>query len=155
MSIKTVVLSKDSDVRSLATRIGADIGGINKLATINKVNLVAAINEVKLTTDTIPTVYATKTDVAKYATKVELTKAITDLINGADVDSDTLKEIADKITALAQSDAGLVNSKEVQTFTEPQKKQARDNIGAVSVAEIERLVNPTADYVNDYLAANV
>lgn len=155
MNINSVVLSKDSDVRLLATRIGADIGGINKLVTINKVNLVAAINEVKLTTDAIPTVYATKTDVTKYATKTELTKAITDLINGADADSDTLKELADKITAFAQTDVGLVSTKEVQSFTEPQKKQARDNIGAVSVTEIEGLVNPTADYVNDYLAANV
>lgn len=72
-----------------------------------------------------------------YATKQELTKAITDLINGADVDSDTLKELADKITALAQADNGLVSAVEAQDFDADQKKQARDNISAIAEEDLE------------------
>lgn len=72
-----------------------------------------------------------------YATKQELTKAIADLINGADVDSDTLKELADKITALAQADNGLVSAVEAQDFNASQKKQARDNISAIAEEDLE------------------
>lgn len=72
-----------------------------------------------------------------YATKQELTKAITDLINGADVDSDTLKELADKITALAQADNGLVSAVEAQDFNASQQKQARDNISAIAEEDLE------------------
>lgn len=76
-------------------------------------------------------------DLAPYATKVELTKAVTDLINGADADSDTLKELADKITALAQADNGLVNATQAQSFTVEQQKQARTNIAALAEEDIE------------------
>ena len=77
---------------------------------------------------------------SEYATKNELTEAITDLINGADADSDTLKELADKITALAQADKGLVSATSAQEFEETNKEIARKNIDAVSKAAFEQSV---------------
>ena len=58
------------------------------------------------------------------------------IINGADVSSDTLKELADKIVALTQADNGLVSTKVAQSFTAPEKLQARNNIDVYSKAEI-------------------
>ena len=58
------------------------------------------------------------------------------LRHGADVSSDTLKELADKIAALAQADNGLVSASQLQAFTEQQKAQARTNIDVYSKAEI-------------------
>lgn len=137
MNINEIVLSRDEDVRELATRIGKDIGGVNNLTTTAKESVVAAINEIKTATDEAGDIYATKEETSKLASKTELTQAITDLINGADADSDTLKELADKITALAQADNGLVSAIEAQEFTEEQKAQARSNIEAASTGELE------------------
>lgn len=104
MSIKGVVLSKDTDVRELATRIGKDIGSIDNLTTGDKKSIVSAVNEVKKATVEAGKIYATKEEAAKLASKVELQKAIADLINGADEDDDTLKELADKIASLLEAD---------------------------------------------------
>lgn len=104
MSIKGVILTKDADVRELAARIGKDIGGVDKLTTGDKKSVVAAINEVKKATVEAGEIYATKEEAAKLASKVELQQAITDLINGADEDDDTLKELADKIADLFEAD---------------------------------------------------
>lgn len=116
MSIEGVILTKDADVRELAARIGKDIGGVDKLVTGDKKSVVAAINEVKKATVEAGEIYATKEEAAKLASKVELQKAITDLINGADEDDDTLKELADKIADLFEADenfaqqVGAINS---------------------------------------------
>lgn len=116
MSIKGVVLTKDTDVRELAARIGKDIGSVSKLETGDKKSVVAAINEVKKATVEAGEIYATKEEAAKLASKVELQKAIADLINGADEDDDTLKELADKIADLFEADenfaqqVGAINS---------------------------------------------
>ena len=104
MSIKGVVLTKDTDVRELAARIGKDVGSVSKLETGDKKSVVAAINEVKKATVEAGEIYATKEEAAKLASKVELQKAIADLINGADEDDDTLKELADKIADLFEAD---------------------------------------------------
>lgn len=104
MSIKGVVLSKDTDVRELATRIGKDIGSIDNLTTGDKKSIVSAVNEVKKATVEAGEIYATKEEAAKLASKAELQKAIADLINGADEDDDTLKELADKIADLLEAD---------------------------------------------------
>lgn len=116
MSIKGVIFSKDADVRELATRIGKDIGSIDNLTTGDKKSIVSAVNEVKKATVEAGEIYATKEEAAKLASKVELQKAIADLINGADEDDDTLKELADKIASLLEADEnfaqqiGAINS---------------------------------------------
>jgi hypothetical protein len=60
--------------------------------------------------------------------------AIAALIDGASADSNTLKELAEQITALGAADANLVSVLS-QVFTDAQKAQARTNIGAASLAD--------------------
>ncbi|MCK6158007.1 hypothetical protein KZX29_04245 [Moraxella osloensis] len=115
-------------------------GDLTKLGTADKTSLVNALNELKVTIDNKTSINdGQKTTSNTWsATKIsnEITTAITNLINGADVSSDTLKELADKITALAQADNGLVSANQAQSFTAAQKLQARNNIDVYSKAEI-------------------
>ena len=115
-------------------------GDLTKLSTADKTSLVNALNELKTTIDNKTSINDGQTTTANTwsATKIsnEITQAITNLINGADASSDTLKELADKITALAQADNGLVSANQLQAFTEQQKAQARSNIDVYSKAEI-------------------
>ena len=115
-------------------------GDLTKLNTADKTSLVNALNELKTTIDNKTSINDGQKTTANTwsATKIsnEITQAITNLINGADASSDTLKELADKITALAQADNGLVSANQLQAFTEQQKAQARTNIDVYSKAEI-------------------
>lgn len=115
-------------------------GDLTKLSTADKTSLVNALNELKSTIDNKSAINDSQTTTANTwsATKIsnEITTAITNLINGADASSDTLKGLADKIAALAQADNGLVSTDQAQDFTEQQKAQARNNIDVYSKAEI-------------------
>ena len=115
-------------------------GDLTKLSTADKTSLVNALNELKTTIDTKTSINDSQNTTVNTwsATKIsnEITTAITNLINGTDASSDTLKELADKIAALAQADNGLVSAKISQSFTAPEKLQARNNIDVYSKAEI-------------------
>ena len=115
-------------------------GDLLQLTTTQKSSLVAALNEINASISSRPSISDTTTTTTNTwsATKIsaEITKAINNLINGADASSDTLKELADKITGLAQADNGLVSTKVAQSFTAPEKLQARNNIDVYSKAEI-------------------
>lgn len=128
------------EIRSLRNQIGGVIGNLEDLTTNNKSTLVGAFNELKTELDSLPegTVTGAEIDDAQAAsnkvyssTKVEelVTKAITDLVGGADTNSDTLKEIADKITALMQADEGLLSFKASQTLSPEEQAQAATNLG--------------------------
>jgi predicted DNA-binding ArsR family transcriptional regulator len=80
-------------------------------------------------------------------TQTQITAAIAAIINGAGVSSDTLKELADQITALMQADNGLVSAIAVQQFNDAQKTQACTNLGIGNpfhnyVTAIEAALNP-------------
>ena len=115
-------------------------GDLTKLSTADKTSLVNALNELKSTIDNKSAINDSQTTTANTwsATKIsnEITAAITNLINRDDASSDALKELADKIAALAQADNGLVSTNQAQDFTEQQKAQARNNIDVYSKAEI-------------------
>jgi len=116
-------------------------GDLANLKTTDKTSLVNALNELKVLITSIGSGISdtsTTTTNTWSSTKIstEITKAINNLINGADVSSDTLKELADKITALTQADNGLVSAKISQSFTASEKLQARNNIDVYSKAEI-------------------
>ena len=115
-------------------------GDLTKLSTADKTSLVNALNELKTSIDNKTSIDDSQATTANTwsATKIssEITQAIAKLINGADVSSDTLKGLADKIAALAQADNGLVSASLSQAFTEQQKAQARTNIDVYSKAEI-------------------
>lgn len=115
-------------------------GDLTTLNTVDKTSLVNALNELKTTIDNKTSINDSQTTTANTwsATKIsnEIATAITNLINGADVSSDTLKELADKIAALAQADNGLVSANQAQSFNAQQKAQARANIDVYSKDEI-------------------
>ena len=77
-----------------------------------------------------------------------------DLLGGAGEAYDTLKELADlittnkdAITALQALAAGHVKFDAAQDLTESQKKQARDNIGAVTTSDVSTSVTAVATRV--------
>ncbi|MCT8340495.1 hypothetical protein MG296_10555 [Flavobacteriaceae bacterium TK19130] len=74
----------------------------------------------------------------------EITAAITAALEGED-----LSDLADQIVALAQADNGLVSATQAQSFTEPQKLQARNNIDVYSKAEVG---DPTTNFVTTFEA---
>ena len=115
-------------------------GDLTKLNTTDKTSLVNALNELKTTIDNKTSINDNQTTAGNTwsATKIsnEITIAITNLINGADTASDTLKDLADKIAALVQADSNLVSAGQSQPFTAQQKAQARANIDVYSKAEI-------------------
>lgn len=127
-------------LKQVDTTLKGNQGDLTKLSTADKTSLVNALNELKATIDNKTSINDGQTTTANTwsAAKIssEITQAITNLINGADVSSDTLKELADKIVALAQADNGLVSASQSQAFTEQQKAQARSNIDVYSKAEI-------------------
>lgn len=115
-------------------------GDLTKLNTADKTSLVNALNEVKGLISSISSINDSQTTTSNTwsAVKIsnEITTAITNLINGADASSDTLKDLADKITALVQADSNLVSAGQPQSFTAQQKAQARNNIDVYSKAEV-------------------
>ena len=116
-------------------------GDLANLNTTDKTSLVNALNELKgLIASGGSGISDTSTTTSNTwsATKIsnEIAQAITNLINGAATDSDTLKELADKIAGLAQADNGLVSAKVAQSFTASEKLQARNNIDVYGKAEI-------------------
>ena len=127
-------------LKQVNTTLKGNQGDLTKLSTADKTSLVNALNELKITIDNKSAINDSQTTTANTwsATKIsnEITTAITKLINGADVSSDTLKELADKIASLAQTDNGLVSANQAQPFTAAQKLQARNNIDVYSKAEI-------------------
>ena len=127
-------------LKQVSNTLKANQGDLTKLSTADKTSLVNALNELKTTIDNKTSINDSQTTTANTwsATKIsnEITTAVTNLINGADVSSDTLKELADKIAALAQADNGLVSANQSQAFNEQQKAQARSNIDVYSKAEI-------------------
>ena len=127
-------------LKQVDTTLKGNQGDLTKLGTVDKTSLVNALNELKNTIDNKTSINDSQTTTANTwsAAKIsnEITQAITNLINGADVSSDTLKELADKIAALAQADNGLVSANQAQAFNEQQKAQARTNIDVYSKAEI-------------------
>lgn len=127
-------------LKQVNTTLKGNQGDLTKLSTADKTSLVNALNELKTTIDNKTSINDSQNTTVNTwsATKIsnEITQAITNLINGADASSDTLKELADKITALAQADNGLVSAIQAQPFTAAQKLQARSNIDVYSKAEI-------------------
>lgn len=77
-------------------------------------------------------------------TQAQITAAVTALLNGAGVADDTLKELADKILALAQADNGLLSFAAQQVLTAPQLVQAWANL---------ELGDPAHNYVTAIAAA--
>ena len=154
---ETTTLTKQ--ISALAQQVGEDvkslvgkIGDLGSLTTTQKANLVAALNELKSGLTSVEsklgaqindgTIAADKTWSSQKINN-QISTAVAGLVNGAPETLDTLKELADAleenkdaIEALEALAAGHVKYDAAQSLNDGQKKQARDNIGAASAAEL-------------------
>lgn len=117
-----------------ANTLSANIGDLSSLTTTNKANIVAALEEVKGLIPTLSSVIddaKTQNTTTWSSTKIQaqITAAITALISGAPEAQNTLGELAAQITALSQTDAGLLSFDAAQTLTADQKLQGCNNLG--------------------------
>ena len=162
----------------LAQAIGADIktltvaqGSLTSLTTTAKSNLVAAINELKSITDGLAGGWAAINDAAgdgdttvtwsadKIFDSIAAAKAAlkNELLDGAGAALDTLNELADALNndpnfaaTIAAEIANRVRYDAAQALSEPQKAQARVNIGAQAASDVG---DTDRDFVGDYNTA--
>lgn len=165
---KPAVIAAGADATAARTAIGA---GTSSLAIGTTAGTAKAGDYAPTWTDVSgkPAVIASGVDVAAARGVISVSStaemnaaistAVTNLINGAPVAYDTLKEIADYIagndTAVGGITTALANRVRVdavQAFTEPQKLQARSNIDVFSKVEIGSI---TTDFVATFEAALV
>lgn len=131
------------DVKGLLAKIG-DLG---TLTTTQRASLVGALNELKTGIDAAVKIDDAKTQAGTTwsSTKINsaINAAISALVSGAPEVLDTFKEVADAIntnkdaiTALQKIATGHVKFDAAQTLNATQKQQARENIDAVSAAQL-------------------
>lgn len=118
-------------------------GTLSNLTTTDKTSLVAALNEVKASIPTLSSLIVdtgTSGSTTWSSTKInaQINSAISAIVNGAGADSDTLKELADKIVALAQADNGLLSFTQSQSLSIGEQLTACNNLG---------IGDPAHDYV--------
>ena len=130
-NLTTRIATETKSIRTLVNGNTADLSALNTTA---KSNLVAAINELKAAIggagaqiDDLATVTGKTWSSSKI--NAQINAAIAALVNGAPTAQDTLKELADQITALVQAENGLLNFTQAQTLTAGQKTQACVNLG--------------------------
>ena len=149
-----------AQISALATQIGSDIktliaqdGDLSTLTTQQKASLVLALNELKAGLTAVEGKLGAQiddsssgTDKTWSASKINsaITEAVNALVNGAPDTLDTIKEVADAITAnkdaiaaIQAVAAGHVKYDGAQSLTSEQKTQARTNIGAAGTADVD------------------
>ncbi len=133
MTMQTDIASALMRIVSATNTVNGKIGALSALTTTEKSNLVGALNEIKTTLNSAAVISdSTTTTTSTWSSskiQTQINTAITALINGADGASDTLKELADKITALVQADNGLLSFAQAQTLTTGQQLQGATNLG--------------------------
>ena len=117
----------------------ADIDAAEAAITALQERLNTIINDTLASTTTVYSSSKVDSEITKAKQEVK-----NDLLGGAGTAYDTLNELAeliesnqDAITALQNLAAGHVKYDDAQELTDVQKKQARDNINAVSQDEID------------------
>lgn len=117
----------------------ADIDAAEAAITALQERLNTIINDTLASTTTVYSSSKVDSEITKAKQEVK-----NDLLGGAGTAYDTLNELAeliesnqDAITALQNLAAGHVEYDDAQELTDAQKKQARDNINAVSQDEID------------------
>ena len=133
-------------LRDAGDLLESNQGDLTTLTTTHKSSLVGALNELKTVADDA----LTESEVSTL-----IQTAIDGLIDGAPGTFDTLKEIADYIaadqtaaTAITEALAKRVRVDAPQAFTDVEKTQGRDNIGAASAANLTTLSDGVGDYAN-------
>ena len=130
-------------LKQLQSNTESTQGSLADLSTTAKDSLVAAINELQSEVDSTG-LSETIDDSSLSPTSTwssqninhQITTAIQSLLGGADQASDSLKELADSIAALAAADSGLVSANAEQELSEAQQRQARANINVYAMEQI-------------------
>ena len=169
LKIAALITAVGGDVKALTTKIG----DTTSLTTTAKANLVAAINEVQAAVATLQAGSTTINDAAGNgdvnvtwsADKIhdEIVAAVTaaknDLLGGAGAALDTLKELADALNndaTYATNIAAMLTKRlavdAMQTFTNAEKLQGRENIGAASDTELQQLKTDLGNVDADLVA---
>lgn len=154
-----------TELKSHLTLINGNAGDLSALTTTAKANLVAALNELKADVDAAAqsggasiSDASTSTSSVWSSQKVSdtITSAVSALIDGAPEAVNTLNELAAALgddanfaSTVTTALSHRVRVDAVQAFTEPEKAQGRDNLGAVSAAAIG---NPDVDLVATFEA---
>lgn len=155
--ITTLITAIASDIKTLL----ANTGNLANLTTTNKTSLVNSLNELKSSianidlTSLISDATATSTSKTYSINKInsQISAAVAALVNSAPGTLDTLKELADALTADSSTISGLVTAignrvrfDAAQSLTDPEKIVACQNIG---------IGDPTKDLAAAYAAAKV
>ena len=169
LKIAALITAVGGDVKALTTKIG----DTTSLTTTAKANLVAAINEVQAAVATLQAGSTTINDAAgngdvnvtwsadkihdEIVARVQAAK--NDLLGGAGAALDTLKELADALNndaSYATNIAAMLTKRlavdAVQTFTNAEKIQGRQNIGAAADTELQQLKTDLGNVDADLVA---
>ena len=157
-----------NEAKALRTLLNGNAADLTALTTTAKTNLVAAINELKAAVDAAAGGGATINDSTTTSTAVWSSQKITDELDllkdeilgpGVSAALDTLKELGDALAAndgeiatITTALANRVRFDAAQTLTTGEQLQARQNIGAVSTADVG---DTTTNYVTLFEAALV
>lgn len=134
-------MTQQAQIAAAMARLASAINNLDPKAALALGNAIAALPAAAQIDDN-----ATAANKTWSSNKInaQVNAAVASLINGAGVSDDTLKELADKIVALGQADAGLVSTAGAQVFNAAQKLQACQNMG---------IGDPEHDYVPAIVAA--
>ena len=139
-----------TEIKSVRTLINGNAADLSALTTTNKSTIVAAINELdtavtnaaqsggaSINDETVAASTTWSSSKIDSTIDLDVSAAISSLVDGADPALDTLKELA---VALQDNDSDIgaittaldhrVRFDAAQTLTDPEKVQARSNIGA-------------------------
>lgn len=143
--VRSIDVELEKALRRLVQLVKNNLGTMSELATTEKTNLVAALNEVYAVIEQKSQINdnVTNSNTTWSSQKIQaaLNIAIANIINGAGQDSDTLAELAQKIAAVAQADAGLLSVLQTQNLTNEEKAQGRSNLGLGGLALLDTQIN--------------
>lgn len=161
MSLQTQITALIAAIASDIKTLLANTGNLANLTTANKTSLVNSLNELKSSianidlTSLISDATLTSTQKTYSIDKInaQIAAAVAALVNSAPGTLDTLKELADALTADSSTLSGLVTAvgnrvrfDAAQSLTDPEKITACQNLG---------IGDPTTDLAAAYSAAKV
>lgn len=166
-NLSTAFSAVGVDIKDLLAKIGDP----SQLTTTQKASLVVALNELKSGLSDLQAQVDAATNIDDSKTALDTTwssnkinaqieAAVAGLVNGAPDALNTLKELADAmqgnadaIAALQDIAGGHVKFDAAQSLTAEQQAQARANISAASVAELNAVKTTAEKGVSDAAAA--
>lgn len=161
MSLQTQITALIAAIASDIKTLLANTGNLANLTTANKTSLVNSLNELKSSianidlTSLISDATLTSTQKTYSIDKInaQIAAAVASLVNSAPGTLDTLKELADALTADSSTISGLVTAignrvrfDAAQSLTDPEKITACQNLG---------IGDPMTDLAAAYSAAKV